>query len=151
VRLVLPDELSIVNAERGQYNVGGKTLVITMPVMNPLEEGRFMITTKVGTGFENGRQIVLNGYGQYSVVENNKLTKDEVTAYAMSQVGDAQAINTTVNNTNNAITAGTGLSGIFGNLFSGNLIELILLLVILTLFVAVLRYVWTAFGRSTMK
>jgi uncharacterized repeat protein (TIGR01451 family) len=148
IRVVVPEELSIVNAERGQYTAGTKTLVLNMPVMNPLEEGRFMLTTKVVNGYENGRQIVVNGYGQYSIVENNKLTKDEVTAYAMSQIGDAQAINTTVNNTNNAMTAGTG---IFGNLFSGNLIELGLLLVILTLFIAVLRYVWTMFGRSSMK
>jgi hypothetical protein len=146
VRVVLPEELSMISSERGQYTNGSKTAILTMPVLNPLEEGRFMLTAKVATGFENGRQIVVNGYGQYSVAENNKLTKDEVTAYALSQIGDAESVN---NNLNTVKTSNS--NSIFGNLFSGNLIELGLLLAILTLFIAALRYVWTMFGKSGVK
>jgi uncharacterized repeat protein (TIGR01451 family) len=148
LRIILPENLSIVNSERGQFTAGGQNLILTMPVLNSLEEGRFVITTKVANNAIIGNEVVVNGYAQYSVNEAGRYTKDEVTAYAISQVANANTISNNANNNTNITTStNTWLTKILG----GNVIELGLLLIILTLFVAVLRYVWTAFGRSTMK
>jgi hypothetical protein len=147
IRAILPEELTLISSEKGEIVENGKVVAINMPLLNPLEEGISLITVKVANDLQIGRQIVINGYGQYAISDNGNMFVNEVTTYVLSQVGTMSDI---VQVENNSIQISTSTS-VFTNLFDkySNIFNLILLLAVLTVFIAVIRYVFSVIGRRS--
>jgi Domain of unknown function DUF11 len=139
IRVILPEELSIVSADRGDYTVGGQTLTYAISQLSKLEEGRLSITTKVKSNATAGNQIVVNAYANYSVpaiVKNGQLFKDEVTAYVLSVLTDGSSTVNSGNNTNNNTS-----------MFGSNFWQWIVLLGLVLLFIISIVYLFTASKR----
>jgi uncharacterized repeat protein (TIGR01451 family) len=67
VRVILPEELTVRSSDVGEFTVGGRSVVLSLPMLRALEEGRINIVTDVATGLTPGKQLVVNAYANYSV------------------------------------------------------------------------------------
>jgi hypothetical protein len=142
IRVIFPEELTIVSSDRGDYTVGGNTLTLSIPQLISLEEGRISVNTKVSGKGVSGNQVVINAYANYtvpSIVRNGAMFKDEVTAYVLSVL-------TTGGVTNN----GTTTSG-NNSLFGGNFFEWLIMLVLVLGFILAMVYLFTASKRRNQN
>lgn len=141
VRVILPEELSIVSADRGEYQVGGSSLVLNLGTLRSLEEGRIAITTEVKEGLAPNKQIIVNAYSNFSIpnlVRNGSFYQDEVSAYVLSLLTDGSSVNTNGNSVTKTTTT---------NSLSQNFIEWIILLGLVLLFILALAYIFGAAKR----
>jgi uncharacterized repeat protein (TIGR01451 family) len=140
VRVVLPDELTVAGADKGQFTKGGKTVVLTIPMLRALEEGSIIVSTNVMSGLEVGRQIVVNAYADYTtptLKKSGNLNKGEVTAYTISVAGNGTSINPNTGNNINTTS--------YPDWMPQNLLEWLLFIVVLGIFFSALRYLFSAF------
>ncbi len=147
IRVTLPEELSVYSSDRGQFTKDGKTVTFTTPFLQAGEVGGFIITTSVGNNLQVGRQIIVNGYGNYTVSNTLKKglpLKGEVTGYVVSIAGNGSGNGSGLvpNDTTNTVTKNSS------NWWPTNLLDWLILLAVIAIFIAVLRYLFSAFQRS---
>lgn len=149
VRVVLPDELTLAGADKGQFTKGGKTLILTIPMLRALEEGSIIVSTNVLGGAKVGQQIVVNAYADYTtptLKKSGTLNKGEVTAYTISVAGNGTAMNP--NQNNGGINTGNNInSTAYPDWMPQNLLEWLLFILVIGIFFTALRYIFTAFGK----
>jgi hypothetical protein len=142
IRVIFPEELTIVSSDRGDYTVGKNTLTLSIPQLISLEEGRISVNTKVSDKGVSGNQVVVNAYANYtvpSIVRNGAMFKDEVTAYVLS-----------VLTTGGVTNGGTTTSG-NTTLFGGNFFEWLIMLVLVLGFILAMVYLFTASKRRNQN
>lgn len=142
IRVIFPEELTIVSSDRGDYTVGGNTLTLSIPQLISLEEGRISVNTKVSDKGVSGNQVVVNAYANYtvpSIVRNGAMFKDEVTAYVLSVLTTGGVTN------NGTVTSGNN------SLFGGNFFEWLIMLVLVLGFILAMVYLFTASKRRNQN
>ncbi|MFA7286004.1 MAG: hypothetical protein WC011_04160, partial [Candidatus Paceibacterota bacterium] len=124
LRVVLPKELTYVNASRGYFSEENNTVVVNIANLYPQEEGSVAVRVSVNTNAEIGKTIVVTANMVYTIVNTN--VQEEVFAYSKNTVG-----------VNNSSVAGAAL---FGNgFFPTTLIGWLVLLLIILLIVLAIR------------
>jgi uncharacterized repeat protein (TIGR01451 family) len=143
VRVILPEELTVRSSDVGEFTVGGRSVVLSLPMLRALEEGRINIVTDVATGLTPGKQLVVNAYANYSVanlLRNGAMFQDEVTAYVLSLLVSGSEVSANTGNGGLVSTTNTGL-------FGGNFFEWIILIALVLLFILALSYIFGAAKR----
>jgi uncharacterized repeat protein (TIGR01451 family) len=141
IKVVLPEELTIQNADKGQFTKDGKTLTLTIPMLRALEEGSILLTTNVASGLSLGHQIVVNAYADYTtptLKKSGNINKGEVTAYTISVAGNGTAMNPNTNSNN---------ASAYPSWMPQNILEWVVFLIVLLIFFTALRYVFSAFTK----
>ncbi len=147
VRVVLPDEETIFSASSGQYTKGTKTYLLTIPSLGSYEEGSVILTTTVDAKAQVGKQMIVNGYANYTVptiVKGGQPLTGEVTAYALSTTGTQDGI------TNNAGMNGniTNANSTMPSWLPTSFMEWVISLLVFAIFISALKYVFTAFKSA---
>jgi len=145
IRVVLPEEMTMYSAEKGQYTKGGSTLVYTIDSLKSLEGTSFIITTLVDKNTSIGQQMIVNAYANYTVptiVKDKKALEGEVTAYLISVAGNGTGMNPS--NDDTKVSTSTGWTSFLPTTF----IDWIIFIIVFLIFVSALRYVFGAFKRS---
>lgn len=141
VRVVLPEELTILSADKGQFTKDGKTLTLAIPMLQSLQEGYINISTNVNSKLEVGRKIVVNVYADYTtptLKKSGNINKGEVTAYTISVAGNGTSI---VNNNSN------NFGNSSWNWMPQNWLEWLIFAVVFLIFLSALRYLFSAFSK----
>ncbi|MFA6077988.1 MAG: hypothetical protein WC724_03140 [Candidatus Paceibacterota bacterium] len=80
IRVVLPGELSFVDASRGYYNEKDRTLTVDLKTLEAGEAGSFTVETRVENSIESGKVVVVS-VGMVYTREDN--TQEEAIAYVL--------------------------------------------------------------------
>ncbi|MEN9338193.1 MAG: hypothetical protein RIQ41_507 [Candidatus Parcubacteria bacterium] len=84
VKVVLPAEIVLTNAQIGTYDPTTRTLTIMQPTLAPYQEGSVSWTGTVANDAPLGKSIVTTAYTSYEVPGAN--AQDEVTAYTVGSI-----------------------------------------------------------------
>jgi hypothetical protein len=142
IRVVLPEELTVKSSERGQFTAGGRTIVYTIPMLREMEEGSFVVTTDVLKNLQVGRQVIVNGYSNYTVsgvLTKGQITKGEATGYSVSVAGNGTQMNPGVVTGNTTTSANSWMPQ--------NALEWVIFALVFVIFLSALRYLFTAFSK----
>lgn len=88
IRVVLPGELSFVDASRGYYNEKDRTLTVDLKTLEAGEAGSFTVETRVENSIESGKVVVVS-VGMVYTRENN--TQEEAIAYVLLNSDTSQS------------------------------------------------------------
>jgi hypothetical protein len=134
VRIILPNQMTIYNADKGQWTKGGTTLIYPVAYLHPGEGDLVNLTVLVGNNVLVSDNLTVNAYAQYSLGDgNNNVTPNEVTTYSTLPV----ISNNNSNPVNNVATTTN-----FMSLFSNNIGEWAIVLIALIMFIAIIRFLF---------
>ena len=90
IKVTLPQEIVLVGATAGNYDLGTRTLTLNQDTVDPYTEGVIMITANVQKDAPVGKTVITNVYAAYTVPGTH--TQDEVTAYVVGSIMPNAAI-----------------------------------------------------------
>jgi hypothetical protein len=137
VRVELPKELSVQASDFGQFNKGGRNVLLNIPVIEKGQEGMFVVNAVPVKGVKEGTQFTANVFANFtvpSVITSGIPFKGEVKNFVNGLVDvPAASANSEAN---------------VKSWLPENLIEVMIGALVFLIFIAALRYVMTAF-KST--
>ncbi len=136
IQVVLPSNITLVNASRGTYSVDTHTLSALIEDLDKGQEGVIYIQAKVDSVPANSAQIVTTAILVYT---NSNGAQENAMAYAFN-VPKQMVVDANSN---------LGASAFFAGIFSIGLIGWLIIILIILLLILIVRSVYSKSGNST--
>jgi hypothetical protein len=144
VKVQLPKELSVVASDYGQFEKGGKVVLVSVPVLEAEQEGVFIVNASVVKGAEQGSPFVSTAIANFtvpSVVSSGIPWKGEMKTTVTGQI-DVPATDNSTEISNSTPGTGTKIW------MPENLLELLITALVFVIFIGAVRYVIMAFKNT---